>query len=51
MPHFNEAQLEASIIQLFLEQCYDYRSDDTVVRRDKTEMSQKHDLRSYLKSR
>ena len=51
MPHFNEAQLEASIIQLFLEQRYDYRPGATIARKDKTEVLQKEDLRSYLKSR
>lgn len=32
MPFFNEAQLEASIIQLFLEQRYDYRPGETIIR-------------------
>ncbi len=51
MPHFNEAQLEASIIQLFLEQHYDYRPGETIARKDKTEVLQKDDLRAYLKER
>ncbi len=51
MPHFNEAQLEASIIQLFLEQHYDYRPGETIARKDKTEVLQKGDLRAYLKER
>ena len=51
MPFFNEAQLEASIIQLFLEQRYDYRPGETIVRKDKTEVLQKDDLRTYLKER
>ncbi len=51
MPHFNEAQLEASIIQLFLEQHYDYRPGETIARKDKTEVLQKDDLRAYLKDR
>ncbi len=51
MPHFNEAQLEASIIQLFLEQHYDYRPGETLARKDKTEVLQKDDLRAYLKER
>lgn len=51
MPFFNEAQLEASIIQLFLEQRYDYRPGETIARKDKTEVLQKDDLRTYLKER
>lgn len=51
MPFSTEAQLEASIIQLFLEQRYDYRPGETIVRKDKTEVLQKDDLRTYLKER
>ncbi len=51
MLHFNEAQLEVSIIQLFLEQHYDYRPGETIARKDKTEVLQKDDLRAYLKER
>ena len=51
MPYFNEAQLEASIIQLFLEQHYDYRPGETVARDDKAEVVQRDDLRTYLKER
>lgn len=51
MPFFNEAQLEASIIQLFREQYYDYQSGETIARKDKTEVLQKDELRTYLKER
>lgn len=51
MPHFNEAQLEASIIQLFLEQHYDYRPGETIARADKAEVVQRDDLSAYLKER
>ena len=51
MPHFNEAQLEASIIQLFTEQGYCYCSGDDVVRSDKSEVLRKDELRAYLKAR
>lgn len=46
MPHFNEAQLEASIIQLFPEQHYDYRHGDTIARKYKGEVLQKDDLQA-----
>ncbi len=51
MPNFNEAQLEASIIQLFLEQRYDYRPGDSIARHDRAEVLQKDDLRAYLTER
>lgn len=51
MPHFNEAQLEASIIQLFTEQGYSYCSGDDVARSDKSEVLRKDELRTYLKAR
>lgn len=50
MSHFNEAQLEASIIQLFLEQGYTYFPGDTITRAD-DDVLIREGIRSYLAAR
>lgn len=50
MALFNEAQLEASIIQLFLEQGYTYFPGDTIVRAE-DDVLIREDIRSYLAAR
>lgn len=41
MPKFNESQLESAIVQLFLEQGYDYRPGKTIARTSMSEVLQK----------
>ena len=51
MPHFNEAQLELSIIKLFLEQHYDYRPGETIARADKAEVEQARTTRMVAENK
>ncbi len=51
MAYFNEAQLEASIIQLFEEQGYGYRPGDSVARKDNGDVLLRDELRDYLQER
>ena len=50
MALFNEAQLEQSIIQLFLEQGYTYYPGDTITRED-DDVLLREDIRDYLAER
>ena len=50
MSHFNEAQLEESIIQLFREQGYTYYPGETITRAEDDVLIRK-DIRQYLTNR